>query len=126
MRITGKRREIEIGGATIEIARTGDGVIELWADDDVGLARGLGFAHAHDRLVQMVLVRLIGQGRLCECLINDDETLGIDIFMRELGLARYAKVEAVNVIGEADTPTRNNCNKTTRKLQRSERCIYIE
>jgi penicillin amidase len=99
MRITSKRREIEIGGSTVEIARNEDGVITLWAEDDLGLARGLGFAHAQDRLVQMILVRLVGQGRLCECLVNDDETLAIDVFMRELGLARYAKEEAASATG---------------------------
>jgi penicillin amidase len=99
MRITGKQREIDISGSKIGIARTEGGVIELWADDDIGLARGLGFAHAHDRLVQMILVRLIGQGRICECLTNDAENLEIDIFMREMGLVRYAKVEAVNATG---------------------------
>jgi penicillin amidase len=100
MRVTGRRREIDIAGSTIEIARNKNGVIMLWGDDDLDLARGLGFAHAQDRLVQMILVRLVGQGRLCECLINDDETLEIDVFMRELGLSRYAKVEAVNCVAE--------------------------
>jgi penicillin amidase len=99
MRITSKRRDIEIAGSGIGTARTEDGVIKLWAEDDLGLARGLGFAHAEDRLVQMILVRLIGQGRLCECLVNDNDALQIDIFMREMGLARYAKVEAINATG---------------------------
>jgi penicillin amidase len=100
MRITSKRRDIEVAGSGIGIARTKDGVVKLWAEDDLGLARGLGFAHAQDRMVQMMLVRLVGQGRLCECLVNDNETLEIDIFMREMGLSRYAKVEAVNAFGE--------------------------
>jgi penicillin amidase len=100
MRITRRRRDIEIAGSRIGIARTEDGVVKLWADDDLGLARGLGFAHAQDRLVQMMVVRLVGQGRLCECLADDDETLEIDIFMREMGLSRYAKVEALNAAAE--------------------------
>jgi len=100
MRITSKRRDIEIAGSGVGIARTKDGVVKLWAEDDLGLARGLGFAHAQDRLVQMMLLRLVGQGRLCECLVNDDDALEIDIFMREMGLSRYAKVEAVNTTGE--------------------------
>ena len=100
MRITKKRREIEIGESTVEIARNEDGVITLWAEDDLGLARGLGFAHAQDRLVQLVLTRLVGQGRLCECLSSDNEMLAIDIFMRELGLARNAKEEAASAFGD--------------------------
>ena len=100
MKITSKRRDIEIAGSGIGIARTKEGVVKLWAEADLGLARGLGFAHAQDRLVQMMLVRLVGQGRLCECLVNDNDALEIDIFMREMGLSRYAKVEAVNAFGE--------------------------
>jgi penicillin amidase len=100
MRNTRKRREIEIAGSRIGIARNPDGVVKLWADDDLGLARGLGFAHAQDRLVQMMVVRLVGQGRLCECLADDNDALEIDIFMREMGLSRYAKVEALNAAAE--------------------------
>ncbi len=99
MRITRKRRDLEIAGSRVGIARTRDGVITLWAEDDLGLARGLGFAHAQDRLVQMVLLRLVGQGRLCECLVDDNDALAIDVFMRQMGLARYAAVEAVNATG---------------------------
>jgi len=67
--------------------------MRLRADDDLSLARGLGFAHANDRMVQMMLVRLAGQGRLSECLISDDDTLTIDVFMREMGLRREAERE---------------------------------
>jgi penicillin amidase len=81
--------------------------VRLWADDDLGLARGLGLAHAHDRLVQMMMVRLVGQGRLCECLTSNDETLAIDVFMRDMGLWREAEAEtrllspAARALGEA-------------------------
>ena len=97
MRITSKRRDIRIGEASFGITRTGEGVLELWAEDDVGLARGLGFAHAHDRMVQMMLVRLVGQGRLCECLKSSEETLVIDVFMREMGLRRDAESDTRNL-----------------------------
>ncbi len=94
MRFTSKPRSVEIDGTAIRFARTEEGVLRLWADNDVGLATGLGFAHAHDRLVQMALVRLVAQGRLSECLKSSDETVAIDTFMRELGLANTAEAEA--------------------------------
>ncbi len=97
MRITGSRRSVKIEDSCIGIARTSDGVLRLWAEDDVGLARGLGFGHAHDRLVQMVLTRIVGQGRLCECLKDSEETLAIDIFMREMGLRREADRDVANL-----------------------------
>ncbi|MBD3872280.1 MAG: penicillin acylase family protein [Acidobacteria bacterium] len=93
MHISGRYRSIDINGARVELSRTSDGVMRLRADDDLGLARGLGFAHAHDRMVQMMVVRLAGQGRLCECLMSDDDALAIDVFMRGMGLRREAEKE---------------------------------
>ncbi|MFV2074242.1 MAG: penicillin acylase family protein [Thermoanaerobaculales bacterium] len=97
MRVTSKRRDMRIGEASFGIARTGEGVLELWAEDDVGLARGLGYAHAHDRMVQMMLVRLVAQGRLCECLKSSEETFVVDVFMREMGLCRDAETDVANL-----------------------------
>ena len=101
MRIGKKRRRVRIGASEVELARTAEGVIRLWGRDDIDLARALGFAHAHDRLVQMLLVRLIGQGRLCECLKNDDDLFVIDVFMRGMGLRREASAEAADLGREA-------------------------
>ena len=86
--ITGRWRLIDISGAQIQLSRMPDGVMRLRADDDLDLARGLGLAHAHDRMVQMMLVRLAGQGRLSECRISDDDTLAIDVFTRGMASKR--------------------------------------
>jgi len=83
-----------MGGRKVRIGRTTGGVAALWAEDDLGLAAALGFAHAHDRLVQMELVRLVAQGRLCECLLDDAANLEVDVFMRRLGLAAAVDADA--------------------------------
>jgi penicillin amidase len=83
-----------VAGHALRIGRTTGGVVALWADDDLGLAAAQGFAHAHDRLVQMELVRLVAQGRLCECLLDDAANLEIDVFMRRLGLAAAVDADA--------------------------------
>ncbi len=101
MRIGHQRRSHRVAGHRIALARSPEGVARIWADDDPGLARGLGLAHAHDRLVQMVLVRLIGRGRLSECLKNSPETVAIDIFMREMGFGREADREAGDLSAQA-------------------------
>src|SRR5438477_1197902 len=93
MKLTGRIREWNIAGSSLRARRTTGGVVEIWGRDQFDLQRGLGFFHAHDRLVQMLLVRLAGQGRLCECLKDDDESLAIDIFMRQIGFARTARDE---------------------------------
>jgi len=81
----------------VEIRRTEGGVAEIRGRDDLDLARGLGFAHAHDRMVQMMLVRLIGEGRLSECLQASDETLEVDLFARDMGFARDAAADVANL-----------------------------
>ncbi len=99
MRVSSRRRTVRIGEFQIDACRTPEGVMQLWADDDLGLAAGLGWAHARDRLVQMVLLRLVGQGRLGECLQANDETLAIDIWARDMGFARDVAGE-VELVGE--------------------------
>lgn len=51
--------------------------------------RGLGFAHAQDRLWQMEMLRRAGRGRLSE--IFGERTLDADIFLRTLDLAGHAE-----------------------------------
>ncbi len=68
--------------------------MEIWGTDDLDFARGLGFAHACDRGLQMMYTRLVGQGRLSECLMSSEQTLAIDVFMREMGFAGEAVSEA--------------------------------
>lgn len=75
-------------------SRDARGVPSLQTAGHHNLAFSMGYAHANDRIVQMILVRTIGQGRLCELLIDDDETLVIDCFMREMGLYFEAKNDA--------------------------------
>lgn len=81
--------------------RTPEGVVEVWGEDDVALAAATGFAHGMDRMLQMLLVRLIGQGRVSECLRSDEESLTVDRFAREMGFAADAEEDVSNVTGEA-------------------------
>lgn len=94
MNLSERFRTIDVAGSRLDARRTTGGVIEIRGGDQHSLQRGLGFFHAHDRLVQMLLVRLIGQGRLCECLKDDAESLAIDIFMRQMAFAQAAHDES--------------------------------
>lgn len=104
------------GSATLRLGRTTGGVVELRADDPADLPRGLGFAHALDRLTQMSLVRLVGQGRLCECLKDDDEAFEIDRFMRQMGFASLARAEADRCSPEARAFADAYCEGVNRYL----------
>jgi penicillin amidase len=79
-------------GSPVEIARDGDGIATIRAQTETDAFFALGFVHAQDRLFQMEMMRRIGAGRLSEVVGPD--TLGIDKFMRILGLYRLAEAEA--------------------------------
>ncbi|HKC24615.1 MAG TPA: penicillin acylase family protein, partial [Thermoanaerobaculia bacterium] len=99
MRIGAKPRSFPIGGSAVTLHRDDNGVVVLDAASELDLVRGLGFAHAVDRGLQMLLVRLIGQGRLSE-LEATDQNAGIDVFMRQMRFAADAEAEASLVKGQ--------------------------
>lgn len=67
---------------TLRIYRDTHGIPHIEAADQQELYRGLGKVHAADRGMQMILMRIIGQGRVSECLDSSEESLQIDIFFR--------------------------------------------
>lgn len=75
--------------APVSVTRDEFGIPTIRAANLSDLYAGLGFAHAQDRLWQMEFSRRLGQGRLSEILGED--ALGIDRFMRTLGLYRVAE-----------------------------------
>lgn len=107
--------------AGVAMRRTTGGVVEMRARDDVALARGLGFAHAHDRLVQMELVRVVGRGRLCESFDSNAEALAIDVFMREMGFAHIARADVTRCTPEARSVAQAYCDGVNEHLRRHRR-----
>jgi len=69
------------------------GYIEALDDDDLFLA--VGYYMASKRLWQMMLLKMLSQGRLSEIL--GKEFLDVDIYMRTLGLKHYAKANIENL-----------------------------
>jgi len=100
MHISEKTFMVKIGSYNIGLRRAKSGIMEILGQDDFDFARGLGFAHACDRALQMLFTRLVGQGRLSECLVSSEEALRVDIFMREMGFARQAALERQKLAGE--------------------------
>lgn len=94
-------RPVAVGPSTVELSLTEGGVGRVGARDEEGLARGLGFLHAHDRMLQMEMVRLAGEGRLSECLEPSAEALDVDLFVRRLGFAAKAGEQASRLTGAA-------------------------
>ena len=76
-------------GAEVEIVRTTHAVPHVFGDSDADVFFGLGFAHAQDRLWQMLMLRRTVQGRLSE--LFGTETLATDDLLRRLDLYGHAE-----------------------------------
>jgi len=68
--------------AGLSIERDRHGVPHISADTLQDTLWGTGYCHATDRATQLLLMRILGQGRLCESLSDSDESLQIDRFFR--------------------------------------------
>ncbi|OGP61110.1 MAG: hypothetical protein A2V65_02970 [Deltaproteobacteria bacterium RBG_13_49_15] len=61
----------------------------------------MGYAHGKDRGMQVLLMRILGQGRTSELLDSSDETLEIDKFFRRMNWAGSTSSEAAKFSPEA-------------------------
>ena len=66
--------------ARITIWRDEFGIPHIEANTEADLYRGTGYCHALDRGMQMLLMRILGEGRGSELLEASDEMLAIDKF----------------------------------------------
>ena len=66
------------------IWRDANGIPHIDAQTEQGMYRGQGYAHARDRGMQMLLMRVLGQGRLSEILDSSDDSLKTDMFFRRM------------------------------------------
>ena len=86
--------------APVEIVRDNANVPHIFGQSDADSFYGLGYAHAQDRLWQMVMLRRTVQGRLSE--VFGPRTLKIDKTLRRFGLYRLARES----VAAQDDPTR--------------------
>jgi penicillin amidase len=81
---------VEVAGLTapVEIVRNTFNVPHIFGETDADSFFGLGYAHAQDRLWQMMLLRRTAQGRLSE--VFGTRTLRTDELLRRLDLYGHA------------------------------------
>ncbi len=97
MILTGKTLTLDGPSGPLTLGRDPEGVIRVEAARFGDLAFGLGWAHAHDRLSQMVLFRLIGRGETAEHLSGTEELAQVDILMRRMGMRRDAREQVASL-----------------------------
>ena len=74
---------------SIKIIRDNHAIPHIFAEDNRDVFFGLGFAHAQDRLWQMILSRRFAYGNLSEILGN--KSISMDDFMRRLDIKTLSK-----------------------------------
>lgn len=68
----------------IIIKRDAAGIPHVEARNGKDLFYGQGYVQARDRGLQILLTRIIGQGRACEILKNSEEMFELDVYFRRL------------------------------------------
>jgi penicillin amidase len=81
----------------IKISRDQEGVPHIIADDMNGAIWGSGYAHAVDRGTQLMMMRILGQGRVCELLSDNEDSLKIDRFFRRANWHRNLDKEVAKL-----------------------------
>ena len=76
------------GSGPVSIERGDGGIPQISALDVDDALMGLGYGHARDRALQMLMVRILGRGQGSKYLRADDEMLAIDRFLRRLDFGR--------------------------------------
>eukprot|EP00048_Salpingoeca_helianthica_P003862 m.71286 g.71286 ORF g.71286 m.71286 type:complete len:792 (+) comp12936_c0_seq4:70-2445(+) len=92
---------LEFEGESVALSRTPLGVMKIEGRGNNAFAYGLGYSHAFDRLVQMVLMRAAAQGRLVELFPSTDDTVLLDITLRAKDFRRRASV----ILSQLNTTT---------------------
>ena len=71
----------------VHLFRDEHGVPHIVAPDLELAYWGMGYCHAFDRPLQMLIMRILGQGRASECLEASDQMLDVDLFFRRMNWA---------------------------------------
>ncbi len=77
--------------------RDENGIPQIVSDDINGLHWGMGYCHAMDRGLQMLIMRILGQGRAAELLDGNDEMVEVDRFFRRMNW-RGGTAKAANTL----------------------------
>ena len=81
--------------------RDENGIPQVTAQDIAGLHWGMGYCHAMDRGMQMLIMRILGQGRAAELLDGSDEMVEVDRFFRRMNWSSGVTQETKKLSPEA-------------------------
>jgi len=82
----GRTLRVEAPG-DVRLQRDEHGVVHVEAAAETDRYWGMGYCHALDRALQMLMMRVLGQGRAAELLDGSDEMVAVDRFFRRMDWA---------------------------------------
>lgn len=109
MELTKEWTSYKIGESLVEIRRLESGIPEIKAETALDLQRGLGFVHAADRLMQMLVTRIVSRGELTKYFLDNDEGFAVDFLVRKLGFRRNIVQDLQKITPEALAWTEAYC-----------------
>ena len=95
------------------------GIPQIKADDITGLYWGMGHCHAVDRGMQMLVMRVLGQGRAAELLDGSDEMVEVDRFFRRMNWSAGVEKEAEKLNAEARAACQAYCEGVNAHFSKS-------
>jgi penicillin amidase len=92
------------------------GIPHIEAADEAELFFGQGTAHATDRALQMLLMRIVGQGRVSDILDSSDASLRVDQFFRRANWSGNAEPPLARLDARERALLRAYCDGVNRVL----------
>ncbi len=100
-----------------KIWRDSNGVCHIEAENKSDAYRLMGYAHGRDRGMQMLMMRILGQGRASEILDSSDELLSVDTFFRRMNWYNLMSKEVEKLSPETITLMNHYCNGVNTALE---------
>jgi len=94
----------------MKIWRNADGVAHVEGVNLEDAINGMGYAHGRDRAMQLLLMRILGQGRGSELLDAGDEMLKIDLFFRRMNWHAHMAEEMEKFPGDSLSLCQSYCD----------------
>lgn len=102
----------------VRIWRDRQGIPHVEADDESDLYWGQGYVHATDRGMQMLLMRILGQGRVSELLDSGEASLRTDKLFRRMNWAAQSEPQIEVLTPEAKRHLDRYCDGVNAVLSR--------
>lgn len=107
------------GKAELRFERDSWGVLHILAPEEDSLYRGLGYAHALDRGLQLLLMRILGKGEGSRYLVSDQAMLQVDLFFRRMNWYGHFETELAKLSPLARRLCEAYCEGLNTRLKQS-------